>query len=43
MFAEIGNKYIALQMATYGTDHIYQCDTYVPHCNLAIVSADLGI
>ena len=25
---EIGNKFIALQSQTYGTDHIYQCDTY---------------
>eukprot|EP01052_Picozoa_sp_SAG31_P006424 SAG31_NODE_295_length_18239_cov_15.063065_14_plen_79_part_00 len=25
---EIGNKYIALQKKTYGTDHIYQADTY---------------
>jgi alpha-N-acetylglucosaminidase len=28
MFVEIGNKFIALQQETYGTDHFYQCDTY---------------
>eukprot|EP00051_Salpingoeca_urceolata_P011079 m.136572 g.136572 ORF g.136572 m.136572 type:complete len:913 (-) comp16976_c2_seq5:202-2940(-) len=28
MFVEIGNKFVALQTAVYGTDHIYNCDTY---------------
>lgn len=28
MFVEIGNKFIALQTEIYGTDHIYNCDTY---------------
>ena len=28
LFIEIGNKFIALQEKVYGTDHIYQCDTY---------------
>jgi alpha-N-acetylglucosaminidase len=27
-FREIGTKFIALQAATYGTDHIYNTDTY---------------
>jgi alpha-N-acetylglucosaminidase len=28
LFAEIGNKYIALQASTFGSDHIYNTDTY---------------
>lgn len=28
LFVEIGNKFIKLQSQLYGTDHIYQCDTY---------------
>jgi alpha-N-acetylglucosaminidase len=28
LFVEIGNKFIALQEKIYGTDHVYQCDTY---------------
>eukprot|EP00959_Pyramimonas_sp_CCMP1952_P210964 4415025-Pyramimonas_sp.AAC.1 len=28
MFVEIGNKFIALQQETFGSDHVYQCDTY---------------
>jgi hypothetical protein len=28
LFVEIGNKYIALQQQTYGSDHVYQADTY---------------
>ena len=28
LFAEMGNKFIALQAQVFGTDHIYNCDTY---------------
>eukprot|EP01046_Picozoa_sp_COSAG06_P026652 COSAG06_NODE_2305_length_7115_cov_29.912628_4_plen_250_part_00 len=28
LFVEIGSKFIALQSQVYGTDNIYQCDTY---------------
>lgn len=28
LFAEIGNAFIALQTKEYGTDHIYNCDTF---------------
>jgi hypothetical protein len=28
LFVEIGNKFITMQEKVYGTDHIYQCDTY---------------
>ena len=28
MFVELGNKFIEMQTLYYGTDHIYNCDTY---------------
>eukprot|EP00756_Hemistasia_phaeocysticola_P026326 Hpha_TRINITY_DN16054_c0_g5::TRINITY_DN16054_c0_g5_i1::g.122297::m.122297/K01205/NAGLU; alpha-N-acetylglucosaminidase len=28
MYGELGNKFIALQAKVFGTDHIYNCDTY---------------
>eukprot|EP01062_Namystynia_karyoxenos_P058893 TRINITY_DN50349_c0_g1_i1.p1 TRINITY_DN50349_c0_g1~~TRINITY_DN50349_c0_g1_i1.p1 ORF type:complete len:862 (+),score=324.47 TRINITY_DN50349_c0_g1_i1:79-2586(+) len=28
LYTEIGKKFIEVQSATFGTDHIYQCDTY---------------
>jgi alpha-N-acetylglucosaminidase len=28
LFTEIGNKFIAKQAAEWGTDHVYNCDTY---------------